>query len=402
MSLFQPRFKRQIHGAWRSLFLHRLRSLLSTLGVAIAVAAFMAMLAVGEGAKREILAQVRAFGANTVLVRSGAGNSDASQGLTLAEVGTLRRAMPGVQRIGSLRESGLPVAGVAGPEPIPVLAVSGDFLAMRGVVAAQGRLAAPIDGLQRRRVAVVGNAVAERLGINGRPGQTLLIGGETYGIIGVLAPRERATSSPGLGVQADLDQSVLIPAESLPDGLHGGAGDVWIEMAPELGPLPGAEVLRSAIQRLRPRGEATDLQIIVPIEILRRETAIRGVLNNVLAALAVIALVVGGIGVMNITLANVTERRAEIGLRRAVGATRREIIHQFLAEATLLTLVGGAAGVLLGTTAAMALGLATGWSIAITPWSVLLALLAAALAGIGAGIYPARQAANIAPAEALR
>ncbi|MBI1290488.1 FtsX-like permease family protein [bacterium] len=398
----RSRRARQLHDAFRSLLLHRLRSLLSTLGIAIAVAAFVAMLAVGEGAKREILAQIRIFGPNTVLLRPASEKS----GLSLGEMQALRRQLTSIERMGAMRDTGLTVTGVAADGSVPVYTQTGDFLAMRGVAAAEGRLLADLDALQRRRVALVGSAVSIRLGLEARPGRTLLVGGETYEIVGIMAPSQRASVSPALAIHRNLDDVVLIPVESRATDPRAddtlSVGEVWVEIPPAMGPIAGAESLRSAVQRLRPNAPQDGIQIVIPIEVLRRETAIRRVLNLVLAALGGISLLVGGIGVMNIMLANVVERRGEIGLRRAVGAGRAEIIGQFLVESTLLTVLGGGIGIVVGVLAAAILGVATGWSVAVTPGALLIALAAAALAGIGSGIYPARQAAGVPPAEALR
>jgi putative ABC transport system permease protein len=385
----------------RSLLLHKLRSTLSILGVVFGVAAVVAMSSVGEGARREALAQVGAMGIDTITVRALPAEPGGA-GLRLSDARSLGAVVPGVVGVAPVREARL--AAAAGERRAEVVAVgtTPDYRLAARLAVARGRFLADLDVSDRKRVAVLGASVANALFPLGDPrGERFLLGGDDYQVVGILegraAPRARA-----LVIRPrDVNRSVFVPLPTLDRGADprpDGVDEIVLRVADADRVGPAAQVVQSLLRRT----SGAPAEIVVPREILRQRERTQRIFNVVTGAIAAISLLVGGIGIMNIMLASVAERTREVGIRRALGATRRAIAAQFLLESSLLTSAGGVLGALLGVAGSALIQRLAEWPTALSPPMLLLALLTALAVGVGFGFYPAYHAARLEPMEALR
>jgi putative ABC transport system permease protein len=393
--------------AWQGLSLHRLRSTLSALGIVFGVSAVVAMLSVGEGARREILAELGRFGTTRVLVRAGDLSAETEQeartlqsaGLTLRDAEAVAEVVPSVVSLAPLRERSVQLETIERRAEAVLVATTPTYAQTVEVVLAEGRFLADPDVSDAKRVVVLGHDLSELLFPYESPvGKKVRAGDEWYSVVGVLEARERARRGSRLGGR-DSNRMALVPLSCIP--APGGRIDeisIRIENADVVS--SSARLIESVLSR-RHRG-ARDFQMVVPKELLAGYERARFQFNVVVGAVAVISLVVGGIGIMNIMLANVSERTREIGVRRSLGASRSDIVQQFLAESLLLTAAGGAVGILLGVVAAEAVSRYAGWATASSLSAVLIALGLAVSTGLGFGLYPAWQAAGKNPVEALR
>jgi putative ABC transport system permease protein len=388
----------------RSLLLHRLRSGLSILGVVFGVAAVVAMSSVGEGARREAVSQIGALGIDTVTVRGKKGLRAGEAGLRGRDTEGLARVVPGVLAVAAVREAPLPVSvGSRRAEAAVVVGTEPEYARASRLTLAQGRFLADLDLQDRKRVAVLGAQVARSLFPLGDPkGERIFVAGDYYQVVGVLEGRARPGGKTGPIRTRDVNQAVFIPLPSLDRGADAradGIDEIVLRVLEPEGVGAAAEVVRAHLLR-QTGGEG--FEVVVPREILRQKERTQRIFNVVTGAIAAISLLVGGIGIMNIMLASVAERTGEVGVRRAVGATERDIALQFLTESSLLTAAGGALGGVLGIVGSFVIQRFAGWPTALSPLLLLIALAMALAVGIGFGLYPARAAARLPPMEALR
>jgi putative ABC transport system permease protein len=389
----------------RSLRLHKLRSSLSILGVVFGVAAVVAMSSVGEGARRETLAQIASLGIDTVTVRPRPAEpgEKAPPALPAATADSIGRVVPAVRAVAPLRVAELPAE--AGGRTAAVIAI-GTTPAYRDATrleVATGRFLADLDVADRKRVAVLGAAAARALFPLGSPvGETVRLGGDWFQVVGVLegraSPRGRGAAIRG----RDLNRSVLVPLSALDRGAGrrpDSVDEVVFRVSTPEAVVSGAGVALALVRRAT-GGEP--VEAIVPREILRQRERTQRVFNVVTGAVAAISLLVGGIGIMNIMLASVAERTREVGVRRALGARRRDVAAQFLVESSLLTVAGGVLGSVLGLVGSALIQVFAGWPTAVHPLMLVAALVVALAVGIGFGFYPAWHAAGLDPVEALR
>ena len=396
--------------ALRSLWLHRLRSALSTLGIVCGVISFVAMISLSEGARRETLAEIEQLGLRNVLIRA-APLTDAeharalfegSRGLAAADVQRLLAYAEHVSQVAAAREVTAAVSA-PGRGAVPmVIAVTPNFAPLQGLELAAGRGIAGEDMKRRNLVCVLGQDVARRLGATGQPGGSVRIQDSMCRVIGVLRHFERRKGRNAAVAIGDYDNVVALPLGS--EDAFAPNADTVTELVAEIrsadeviASLPG---LRRALD-IAHHGIG-DYRLVAPQELLRQAEQARRNFDLLAASLAAICLVAGGIGIMNTMLASVTERTREIGIRRAVGATRRDIARLFLAEATVLTALGAAAGLILGAAGVFVFGAAVGWPVAVSFPTLAIPAIAAAAAGLFFGIYPAVRAAQLDPILALR
>ncbi len=397
--------------ALRSLWLHRMRAILSTLGVVCGVISFIAMISIGEGAKRETLAQIEQLGLRNVLVRAVAltgeqesnARSRGSPGLMYSDGERLKALGTEVQDVAALREMKVTVLALTRDFAPQVLAVTPNFAKVQGLEITAGRFITEADAWQRNLVCVLGYQVSQSLGEAGRPGSALRIENALCSVVGVLKRFERRSAKNAAISVRDYDNAVMLPLGASAVLAEGDAGAVS-ELIAEVG---SAERVIETVPMIRRVLELThrgvdDYQVVVPQELLKQARQTQTTFNLVLGSIAAISLLVGGIGIMNIMLASVSERTREIGIRRAVGATRQHIVAQFLTEAVILTSAGGVLGALLGLAGVWLFSAFAHWQIAITAWALLLPLVMSILTGLFFGIYPAIQAANMDPIDALR
>lgn len=416
-----------IRDSWRivqlglkSLMLHKLRSALTTAGILFGVASVIAMLAVGEGASQAALEQYRDMGVTNVLVRSvkpeeTQASTDSfwsilDYGLTYAEADRIADLLPQatvvrvreVQR-GVMRGEAFRVTVIVGTEP--------EFLVASNMRVAEGRWLSEIDLLDQSNVCILGHKLAKLLFPLENPiDQTILAGAEDrFRVVGVLAEQGRAAGPSGI----TYDECAFVPMSSsrrrFGDTIRNIATNRFelTELHEIKVHLPSSEQVENAAmvvrEMLRPLHQKRgDYDITVPLELLEQEQASKRRFNLVLAVIASISLLVGGIGIMNVMLATVTERTREIGIRRALGAKKKHIVQQFLVEAAVLSALGGAVGVALGMIVPKVIQESFGERTIVLPEHVLLAFCISAAVGVVFGIYPAWRAANMDPVEALR
>jgi len=387
----------------RSLLLHKLRSGLSILGVVFGVAAVVAMSSVGEGARREAVSQIGALGIDTVTVRGKKGLRPGEAGLRRRDTEGIARVVPGVVAVAAVREAALPVNAASRSADAMIVGTEPEYALAARLNVAQGRFLADLDIQDRKRVAVLGAQVAGALFPFGDPkGGRVFVAGDYYQVVGVLEVRARPGGKAGPIRTRDVNQAVFIPLPSLDRGADAradGIDEIVLRVDEPENVGAAAEVVRSHLLR-QTGGEG--FLVVVPREILRQKERTQRIFNVVTGAIAAISLLVGGIGIMNIMLASVAERTGEVGVRRAVGATERDIAAQFLTESSLLTGAGGTLGALLGVAGSFVIQRFAGWPTALSPLLLLAALAMALAVGIGFGLYPAREAARLPPMEALR
>jgi len=389
----------------RSLKLHKLRSSLSILGVVFGVAAVVAMSSVGEGARRETLAQIASLGIDTVTVRPRPPEpgEKTPAALPAAAAASLGRVVPAVRAVAPVRVAALQADAGGRRADVIVIGTTPAYREATRLELAAGRFLADVDETDRKRVAVLGASAARALFPLGSPvGQTVRLGGDWYQVVGVLegraSPRGRGSAIRG----RDLNRSVLVPLPALDRGADrrpDGVDEIVFRVAAPEAVVPGAGVALALVRRAT-GGEP--VEVIVPREILRQRERTQRVFNVVTGAVAAISLLVGGIGIMNIMLASVAERTREVGVRRALGARRRDVAAQFLVESSLLTVTGGLLGSALGLVGSALIQFFAGWPTAVHPLMLVAALVVALAVGIGFGFYPAWHAAGLDPVEALR
>ena len=390
----------------RGLLLHKLRSTLSILGVVFGVAAVVAMSSVGEGARREAMEQLGALGMDSVTLRarrSPASASPAPGALRLRDAESLARVLPHVVATAPVREAQL--AAEAGGRRTDAVAVgtTPDYVLAARLGIAAGRFLAPLDLRDQKRVAVMGASVASALFPFGPAvGERILLGGDWFQVVGVLQGRSSARGRTTAIRSRDVNRAVFVPLPVLdrgPDPRPDGVDEIVIRVDDPREVTAAAEAAKSLVER---GSGGAPFDVVVPREILRARERTQRIFNVVTGAIAAISLLVGGIGIMNIMLASVAERTREVGIRRALGATQRDVAAQFLTESSLLTAAGGVLGALLGAAGAALIQQLAGWPTALSPAMLALSLLTAVAVGVGFGSYPAWLAARLAPMDALR
>ncbi len=387
----------------RSLLLHKLRSSLSILGVVFGVSAVVAMASVGEGARREAIAQIGAMGIDTVTVRARPAPDVPSSGLRLGHAESIRAVVPDVMAVAPVREASLPVTGGGRSLDATAVGTTPGYRDAARLSLEKGRFLAPLDLQDRKRVVVLGATLARALFPFGDArGERVSIGGDWFQVVGVLEERASARGKPGPIRTRDVNRCLFVPWSALDRGADAqpdGVDELVVRVAVPERVGATAEVVRALLSRTT---GGTAFDVIVPREILRQRERTQQIFNAVTGAVAAISLLVGGIGIMNIMLASVAERTREIGVRRALGARRKDIAAQFLVESSLLTSIGGVLGAILGVAGAILIQHWADWPTALAPLMLVVALLMAVLVGVGFGFYPAWRAAQLQPMEALR
>ncbi len=397
-------FTALIRRAVASLRAHALRSALSILGILFGVASITAMSSVTEGAKREALSQIGELGADTLVARVRATTAGAARPeLTIEDAARLRSALPGLLTVAPLRTASVLIPGPNGAIPATLVGASETYALAARYTLARGRSLTSLDVDERRRIAILGAEIAFAAFPEGSPlGQRIRIGDDVFDVVGVLEPRaaRRKSRSPLPVLGRDLNRSVIVPWNSIPGT---GSERAIDEVLMRLERSRDAQAVAAAARRtLEPSLGRDAVELVVPLEVLRQQQRTQTVFGAVTGATSLICLLVGGVGIMNILLASVSERVREIGIRRAVGATREDIAAQFLAEGALLSAFGGVLGLLLGAAAALLIQSWASWPIAAAPFVVALGFLTSILTGVAAGGYPAWKASHLQVMEALR
>ena len=428
----------------RNIALHALRSTLTSLGIILGVAAVIVVVSIGEGNKQATLREIRELGATNIIVRSskppyaGSGSSTrswlVSYGLTRGDMRRLNWFFPDAELIVPLKAAGGEI--IRGDDrtvsqaygTTPDLATAANLKVLPG-----GRYLVENDIENENPVAVIGSEVARKFFILDDPvGKSILIDNKAFKVVGVLKPIGLAGGAGTALVGRDLNKDVHIPITRVEkefgdtvirraSGQSSGElielSEIYIQASSTEEVLSISERVRRVLETGHP--EMNDVQLIVPWELLENARRTMMVWNIMLVAIAGISLLVGGIGIMNIMLASVTERTREIGIRRALGATQRHIVAQFLVETGSISTLGGLIGIALGVGVSLIIGPVVPWILSlpffeglvsgeivlqpvITAWSIVLSFFVAAGVGLIFGVYPAFIASRMDPIVALR
>jgi putative ABC transport system permease protein len=396
--------------AWQALRRNATRSALTMLGIIIGVGAVITSMAIGAGAQAAVLAQIESLGANLIVVVPGSITeggvrlgSGSRTSLRLADAAAIAQEVPGVAGAAPFSETGAQVVAGAANWYTSVTGTTPAWTTVRNWAVAEGRFFTEAEVAQAAKVAVLGSTVSQSLfpgSESGGVGSTVVIKNVPFRVIGVLASKGQS------GFGRDQDDQVVVPVTTLQDRL---TGQTWVNaiLVSATTPDAVAGVVDATKRLLRLRHHLTALQPddfsvrnIADVQQVRIATSQTQAL--LLAGIAVVSLVVGGIGIMNIMLVSVTERTREIGLRMAVGARGRDILLQFLVEALTLACAGGLIGIGAGIATAQGASMLAHWPVLVSPASIVLGFISAALVGVVFGFYPAQRAAALDPIVALR
>jgi len=401
-------------GIREGLLAHMMRTALTMLGIVIAVAGVIAMSSFSLASKKKQADQIRALGANLVRIADARLEGEklskariaGSRGLSLSDFALMRERVPGVVQAAASREIKLNVVVDTEQPIVPrIVGIIGDYPGVNNLHVAEGRFITEADQKQASRVAVLGHALATRMGGGSPLGREILLGGNLYRVVGVLANRQVDMQGLEATGATDANHDLLVPLRTIVNRTR------FLEMRSELDEihlqLETEEMLYESgmvIRRLLHVAHAGqgDFQLVVPLDLLKQKQQSQRLLDILTVCVSSIALVVGGIGIMNIMLASVRERTREIGIRRAVGATRRDILYQFLTESVAIAVTGGLIGILLAFVVVAATCTAFSLPIVVSPFMVTLSVVASTVTGLVFGLYPAAQAAAEDPVEALR
>ena len=399
--------------ALRALAANTLRSILTMLGIIIGVAAVITMIAVGSGATKRVQEQMKGLGSNIMLVIPGgitAGGvrlgAQTGQGLTEEDALAIAREVPEVQVAAPSSRTGAQVVAGNTNWSTSIFGTTNDYLEAREWPLEGGRAFDAADIQGSAKVAIIGQTVARELFGDVDPlDQVIRVKKIPVTVIGVLS--KKGQNSMG----QDQDDVVIVPISTYRNRIQGGTagklkriGSISVKVREGQSMKVAEENIKELLrQRFKVQPGAEDPFAIRNLtEILQAQEASSRIMTLLLAAVAGISLIIGGIGIMNIMLVSVTERTLEIGLRMAVGARGRDILAQFLIEAVTLSLIGGAIGVLLGAIATWAVGYFAGWQVSMSIGAILLAAGFSAFVGVFFGFYPAHRASKLLPIQALR
>ncbi|MGL4441273.1 MAG: ABC transporter permease [Bosea sp. (in: a-proteobacteria)] len=402
-----------LRSALQAIMANALRSILTMLGIIIGVAAVIAMVAIGSGARARVNDQIRSLGANLAIitagnvqvggVRLGAG---ASSSLTDEDANAIKREIEGVEASAPFIRSQAQAIYQGTNWSTGIQAVTNEFFVAREWDVPVGRQFDPDELRRGEIVAILGRTVATTLFGDADPlDQIVRVRNTPFKVIGVAASKGQSAFGQ------DQDDVIFVPLETGRRRIMGrnyardrSVASVFVKFEQEATMVNGIEEIRALLrQRHRlPEEAEDDFSVRNLTEIANTATASARTLSFLLAAVAAVSLLVGGIGIMNIMLVSVTERTREIGLRLAVGARPRDVLSQFLIEATTLASIGGALGVALGLAIALTIAKTAGWPMLVSPESILIAVGVSGLVGVFFGFYPARRAAKLDPIEALR
>ena len=398
--------------AFSALRINKMRSALTMLGVVIGVAAVIAMVAVGSGAQGRIKEQIASIGSNLIIVLSGSITSSGirmgtgyAQTLTMDDAAAIPRDCDAAALACPVVRSGAQVVYGDNNWGTQIQGTSPDYLAVRDMRIQEGQAFTTQDVDGATKVALLGRTVVDNLFFGEDPvGKVIRIRAVPFTVVGTLVAKGQSPTGQ------DQDDVILIPITTAKKKVLGtsqanyaAVGSILVQARE--GRTKEVEdqirVLLRQRHRLQPNDE-DDFTIRNLEEVFKAQETSANVMSMLLAAIASVSLIVGGIGIMNIMLVSVTERTREIGLRQAVGAKPRDILGQFLVEAVTLSLAGGAVGILLGVSASMLISHFAGWSVLLSPSAIAMAFLFSAFVGVFFGFYPARKAAYMDPIEALR
>jgi putative ABC transport system permease protein len=395
---------------------HKLRSLLTMLGMIFGVAAVVAMLSIGAGAQQEVMAFIEQLGVRNLIVEAREAASweqlqkvrKISPGLTFQDYRVIQANLTGITA-STPRKRFTPAKLLPKPqsETPNVYGVTPGYMAIANLAIVSGRFFDEAETEAGTALAVLGEgASASLFGTDDPIGKYVKINDQWFQVIGVAGPQLTVqTDVAGLPAQ-DRNNLIYVPLFAAIFRLEDGQSQykdeidgIYIQLGSSADVPAGAALLRGLLNVSH--GEAGDFAIVSPAELLAEQRRTQRIFEMVMVAIASISLLVGGIGIMNIMLASVMERTREIGVRRAIGAKRRDVIRQFLIETTIISLAGGIVGVIVGVGLSQMIGYFAGWSTIVTTTSIVLAFFVSVAIGLIFGLYPAVRAAGLDPVKAL-
>ena len=432
--MFLFRFKRTVKLGLKSLWMHRLRSTLTTLGMIFGVSSVIAMLAIGEGASRTAQEQIARLGSLNIIIKtikppededaSSQSESMVEYGLTYIDAERFRNGIPDVEVVVPIRRFSQQAWYRNRRVAIEIIGTVPWHTETAPIQLKLGRFLSSIDMHHKQGVCIVDERVVRELfGFDDPLGQDVKIAGDYYRTVGIVSAAAAVSSAGGFGGEIPEERAmgganvgaIYIPLTTVKDRfgeisiqLSGNTGrniekvelqEVIVKVDEMSKVLPTRDILDTLLSRFHKKN---DYQIVVPLELLRQAARTKRIFSIVLGSIAAISLLVGGIGIMNIMLASVSERTREIGIRRALGARKRDIIIQFLSETLMLTIAGGILGIFLGTCIPFFVTYFGNMPTVVTAGSLVLAFGISATVGLIFGLYPAYRAANVDPIESLR
>ena len=418
--------------AVRNLLLHKLRSFLTMLGTILGVGSVIAMLAIGEGSKREAVEQIRQLGATNVIIRSvkpsdtddgsSLTSSSPQQSSRVLQYGLQYQDFERLTAVLPMIEKAVPISLVRRNAQherhrirnARILGTTPEYLGVKNLEVRRGRFVVSSDLMSN--IVVLGAGAAERLFVFADPvGKYVLLGNTAFRVVGVLDTQAAGSATPVAIGKDDFNNDFYIPLKAararfgeLQMIIRSGStqfertqlNEITLTVEKEEAVSEIAALARKILRKTHPVGD--DFEIQVPLELLLQAEREKRIWNIVLGSIGGISLLVGGVGIMNIMLATVTERTREIGVRRALGAKQRDITIQFLVETIVLSSTGGLLGIVVGIGIPISVTIALEIQTALSWWSILLAFSISVAIGVVFGLYPARRAALMDPIEALR
>ena len=414
----------------KSLLLHKMRSMLTMLGIIFGVCSVIAMLAIGEGASYEAQQAIKKLGSNNIIIRSikppedtktasgGSRSFAVEYGLTYKDAARIQSTLPGVKRVLPMRIIRENVRFNQNNVPCQIIGTHPVYPEIVGIDIVRGHFPTDTDETHMNNVCALTVGLAERLFPYQDPlVEEVRVGADYYRVVGLVRERgteQRRPQAGGTTAGQPLDSNIYIPlstaksrfGETIFRRSAGSFEAERVQLHQIIVQLAEVDDVEAAVPQMEAMllkfHDKKDYEMIVPLAQLQAAEKTKRIFNAVLGSIAAISLLVGGIGIMNIMLATVTERTREIGIRRALGATKKDIITQFLVETIVLSVGGGLIGVVLGIVAPMVVSQLTDMKTIITPWSVVIAFGISGAVGIIFGLYPASRAAELSPIEALR
>ncbi len=400
-----------------NLLAHRLRSLLTMLGMIFGVAAVVSMLSIGAGARQRVMALIEQMGVHNLIVEAKETTEwqahikirKISPGLTLQDYRIIQDDVSDITA-STPRKRFTPSKTIpkAQQDPPTVYGVNSHYIDVMGLHVLQGRFFASDEESRASAVCVLGAGAKSNLfGANNPLGQWVKLNQQWFQVIGVASPQiSSQTEVSGVPAQ-DLNDLIYVPLNAAILRLEDSYSEwrdeidgIYLHLSDEANVPQTAQIVRAILNSTH--HAAGDFSVIVPAELLAEQRQTERLFNAVMVAIASISLLVGGIGIMNIMLASILERTREIGVRRAVGARQFDIIRQFVIEATIISFVGGSFGIVFGSVMSRLIAWLAGWSTIVTVPSIILAFLVSITVGLVFGIYPAVKAARLDPVEAIR
>ena len=432
--MFLFRLKRTAKMGLKSLWMHKLRSTLTTLGIIFGVSSVIAMLAIGEGASQAAQEQIARLGSRNIIVKtvpppeekevSSQNQSMREYGLTYLDAERFRNSMPNIEVVVPSRRLPQQAWYRNRKVAVEVIGTVPWYPEISPIQFRTGRFIGSLDMHHREGICVIDENVVKELFVFDDPlGQDVKISGDYYRVVGVVSPEDLGSTAQPLENDAAKAKgqgganvgSIYIPLTTVRNRFgevslqySGGSGrtmekvelqEITVKVGATEEVLPTRDILETLLNRFHKK---SDFQVVVPLELLKQAKQTQRIFSIVLGSIAAISLLVGGIGIMNIMLATVSERTREIGIRRALGARKRDIILQFLSETLLLTLLGGILGISLGSLVPVLVTHFGRMPTVITGGSLLLAFGISGAVGVIFGLYPAYRAANMDPIESLR